>query len=665
MMVQTLAYQFCSTIPEYQDKVQDLIAEVNLGSMTAQELFTYLILEPLHQLPAVLPSMYVIIDALDECDFDSRTDLLKLIIREFVKLPKWISVVLTSRPDQKILQRLRKVKPVIELHPKDPNNIRDITVFLSDLLRSKLSPEEFEAGIELLVGKSEGMFLYFHYAADTLMEEEVLSLDKLKTLLPDGIDDYYDQNFQRLFRKLGKEKYQTLLQAIIAARADFPQSLVTPLLQISTMEAGKVIETVSVLLPVHNDHIHMFHKSVRDWLTDKELAGEYVVDPSIGHQHLATLCYSVLQQIKADATTLAEFLQNPNKRYVIENVVYHLCNANTKLHGSSEKLISILMDLQFIYYRLLLSKGTAEDLLEDFTLAKTLDQSNAQLRQKIQDCEAFTKKHAQLLGTMPHLVFQCASNEPDAFSQQFSIDSYKADPKKFFPDLDVYLEVTNKPQSFTSALMTYACSDTITSFVQSSDESLMICSDERGKVYIWNKQTAELLHDKTMEEFQFTSPIYECSISLDGKLVAYGSVKEAMDLDGSIVPLIPGANSDTTACVFSPKEKKLIAWSYYVDGVFRLMAEIGVSFWPRFCVELWDLETGTGRKLEMIAQREKRPMSACFSHDGSHIICGHRDGKMVQWETASGEAVAICNSDGTATKRGKINQCYYLLSGYN
>lgn len=158
-----------------------------------------------------------------------------------------------------------------------------------------------------------------------------------------------------------------------------------------------------------------------------------------------------------------------------------------------------------------------------------------------------------------------------------------------------------------------------------------------------------------MEDFRFLSPICECSVSPDGKLIAYGSIKEAMDLDGNIVPLIPSANSDTTACVFSPNGKKIIAWSYYADGVFRLMSEIGKSFQPQFCVELWDLETGIGRKLEIISKKEKRPTSACFSHNGSHIICGHRNGKIVQWETASAEVVAICNTDGTAIKRGKKN----------
>jgi len=357
--------------------VVDMLVEMKLNSVSATELFTDLILEPLHQLPQDLPKMYIVIDALDESEFDSRNELLKLILREFIKLPKWISVILTSRPDQKILQRLRRIKPVIQLIPDDPRNVNDITIFLRSILREKINREEFEAGVELLVKKSEGMFLYFHYAVETLVAEDTLTLSKLESLLPDGIDDYYDQNFQRLYTVLGKEKYQTLLQAIIAARADFPHSLVAPLLKISLMEATQIIETISVLLPAHNDHIHMFHKSVRDWLTDEELAGEYMVEPSSGHHHLAILCHKYFQDIKSDAPTKVQLAKNPTKRYVIENAVYHLCSASALKF--SEQIVSTVEDLQYMYYRLILARGTTEELIADYSQAKAALRGDLQL----------------------------------------------------------------------------------------------------------------------------------------------------------------------------------------------------------------------------------------------------------------------------------------------
>ena len=650
MLVQTLTYQFSSVFPEFQEMAADALTEMKVNSASAIDLFTVLILEPLHQLPQDLPKMYIVIDALDECEFDSRNELLKLILREFIKLPKWISVILTSRPDQKILQRLRRIKPVIELIPDDPRNVMDITIFLRSILQEKISKEEFEAGVELLVKKSEGMFLYFHYAVDTLVVEDSLTLSKLESLLPDGIDDYYDQNFQRLYVVLGEEKYQTLLQAIIAARADFPQGLVAPLLKISLLEATQIIETISVLLPAHNDHIYMFHKSVRDWLTDEELAGEYMVDPSSGHHHLALLCHTFFQDIKTDAPTKVKLTQNPTKRYTIENAVYHLCSASALKF--SEQIVSTVEDLQYMYYRLTLAKGTSEELLADYSQAKAALRSDLQLYQRVQNCESFIKRYAQLLNNMPHLVLQCALNEPHMFSQRLRVQQYLSDPTRFFPSLRVYLEVTNKLQTSGSVLITYACRDNITNFITVEEEGLLICSDERGKLYFWNKQTAELVHEDATSH-TFPNRIKNISISPDGK-ITFGSISKVLTLDGNTVPLIPLEKSDTNACVFSPDGKKLLAWNFQVDGFFKLMKEIvHTRFKPIFNVKLWDLASCTCSQLEVIHKIENRPLSACFSHNGSHIYCGHRNGRIVQWETTMGSPTAIMYTDGTVTRKGQ------------
>ena len=61
-----------------------------------------------------------------------------------------------------------------------------------------MPPEQLDSGVQLMVKKSEGMFLYFRYAAEAILEKEVFTLKDLETLLPDGVDDYYEQNFRRL-----------------------------------------------------------------------------------------------------------------------------------------------------------------------------------------------------------------------------------------------------------------------------------------------------------------------------------------------------------------------------------------------------------------------------------------------------------------------------------
>ena len=64
MLVQSLSYCFISSIVGYLAKIEALLLQIDLSRESASELFTYLILEPLHQLPKVSP-MYIVIDVLD------------------------------------------------------------------------------------------------------------------------------------------------------------------------------------------------------------------------------------------------------------------------------------------------------------------------------------------------------------------------------------------------------------------------------------------------------------------------------------------------------------------------------------------------------------------------------------------------------------------------
>ena len=335
---------------------------------------------------------------------------------------------------------------------------------------------------------------------------------------------------------------------------------------------------------------------------------------------------------------------------MVENVAYHL--SSSKKTRLLKKLVTTLEDIHFMYYRLHLSDGSTEDLLEDCMNAKEVLKEDPHLLEQVEDCSAFIRRYAHILAILPHLVFQCALNESDAFTKRVGISQFLADPTKTFSEMKAFLEVTNKSKSSHSALLTYTCKDNITSCVMTSSEDMLLCSDSQGKIYFWKKQTAELLREEETDNHQ----ICKLSISPDRNLVIYGSINEAIEITGSTVPMIGRANSDTTACIFSPDGKKLLAWSHFVDGILRLMQEIGINFKPEFTVELWDLTSLTCRKLEVTRRIESRPYSACFSHDGKFVVSGHRDGRIIQWASSTGKPTAILCTDGSVTKTGKIGK---------
>ena len=653
-LVHTLAYQLSKSIPLYLEMIIDQVNDDDFTTMNTSELFTVLILEPLHKLAECQQRMSVIIDAVDECDFEFRNDLLKLIIREFTKLPSWLNVIITTRSDQKVLQKLKRVKPHFQLNPTDPRNIADIKMYLSDILRTKMASEEFNDGVDLLVQKSEGMFLYFHYASEAILSCSTLTLSELQSLLPDGIDDYYEANFRRIYQKLGKSKYFTLLQAVIAARSDFPQSLIGPLLKIDESETTQVVSIISDILPVQERHIHVFHKSIRDWVTDVELAEDLLVKPSLGHNDVARLCYQKFQDIKSTRCSVSELFLDPSSRYVIENMVYHFCSATDD--DLEYDFRSILFDLRYMYYRLHFSQESARDLLDDYEEAST---ANDQLSSLIDTCFAFVRRNAEHLASMPHLVYQCSLNEPDEIASQLMVHSYSRNLLSSFPELKLCLELINKPKTVAPTLTKCTCDDNITDIQLLPNSQNVVCSDVNGSIYIWNKRSAEQVYKEKMQGYNFAFPINECSITPDGQCISYGDLARALTPEGNTITLIPNAKTSANTCCFSPCGKYILAWSYYVDGIFRLFNDIGKPFQVDFVIELWKISNAVCMKLEHHTNREVRPISACFSHDSSLVICGHKDGRTTIWESKTGMQKAVLYGDGTVIKHSsskKVSQ---------
>ena len=652
MLIQTLCYQFQSTIEGYSSLIEDELAKIDLEASTTFELFSYLIKEPLSRLLSPSSGMMVVIDALDECDYDCRPDLLKVLIRDFIKLPRWIQIILTTRPDKKILQSLKRLKSVIEISPEDTRNLDDIRLFLQDFLATKMSKEEFHSGVELLVEKSEGMFLYFHYAIDTLEEKTHISLEELKNLLPDGIDDYYEHNFRRLFDSLGQNQYQIFLQGILMARSDFPQILVGPLLGITNEEAKKIVSTVSTLLPVHNGSICIFHKSVRDWLLDNELAGDYAIDPFAGHKHLATLCQKELKKLKAkfSSSSFSELCKSSEYQFVVQNAVHHLGQSNML-----SDILKVIEDLQFMYLRLLYNHGATSGLLDDINESLALaSKEPGRIHQALLDCYNFIRRNSHILDGSPSLIFQCALNEPKMFSERLGIGQFLLDPIRAFPGIKVVLEVANKSNQFVSPHVTFSSDDSITSCALLPHCSILIFSDFHGFVYFCDVQTCEILNKVDLsDEFKFPFSINTCSVSANRKMVAYGNHKQALNFEGERVPLLEAkVEHEINSCIFSPNGDKVLSFAYYQDGMFRLFEEIQLPLKIDVHIELWDISTSTSQTLHVIKRQKSRPMCACFAPDGKKIFCGYRNGTIIQWNSDTCVASAYLISPEIVIREG-------------
>ena len=113
------------------------------------------------QLVRTYPQTTLVLDALDECHKETRTQLVDILDTLVTQSPKPVKIFISSRPDQDIKHRFWRGPNV---HIKATDNRDDIAKFVNDKLNN--SPEYWQNSInrdlkreicETLVDKSEGM----------------------------------------------------------------------------------------------------------------------------------------------------------------------------------------------------------------------------------------------------------------------------------------------------------------------------------------------------------------------------------------------------------------------------------------------------------------------------------------------------------------------------
>ena len=101
LMIQSLACHFSHALPEYKQALVEQLSRnlgTDLNNMGVEELFALLFKEPLSAVGDPGRNMLMVIDGLDESEYQGRNELLDVIANQFCKLPIWIRFLVTTRP---------------------------------------------------------------------------------------------------------------------------------------------------------------------------------------------------------------------------------------------------------------------------------------------------------------------------------------------------------------------------------------------------------------------------------------------------------------------------------------------------------------------------------------------------------------------------------------
>jgi WD40 repeat protein len=402
-VVRSLAFQLATRLPDYRKFLLTLPEIAELDRKDPAELFDYLLTNPLRSvIGGGRERQLIVIDALDEAGEAGRNPLVEMLARHAPRLPDWLGLVVTSRPESAVQTPLQGLNPFV-LDTRTEANRTD----LRDYLQQRLAPQLHDrADGERLLGqildKSEGVFLYVERFCDDV-EQNHLSLDR-PDQFPQGLGGIFSQWFDRQFPDLEKfrKDVRPALRAILAAREPLPVEILQRVFDWQDEELRDFTRTLGSLFPVakeaNGEIIKPYHKSLADWLADEAKAGAYFVSVLEGHRLLS-------------ACGWRDYEAGPQKmpEYFLLHLPAHLLQLQM-----SQELGTLLGDLDFVQSKC--SIGAINQLLEDY------DITFADHSIKIADCAniknmcSFVSRHALVLSRMPALTLQQAANQTDFLS---------------------------------------------------------------------------------------------------------------------------------------------------------------------------------------------------------------------------------------------------------
>ena len=429
-LVATIARQLCdcnseiSTLVGGEDGVKMMLADSKLG---VKELFTKLLEEPLGKCAPCQQRKLVIIDALDETEYESREDFLYVIKKALPRLPQWLLFFITSRPEDTVQSRLEKYNPCIRICAGDSDeqgfyqqHEQDIQLFL----QKKTDFSYISYSVEQVTKKCNGLFLYAYYIAKVLKESNSHRVSQQTDLFPGDIDEFFQENFQRVFDKIGADLYRKLFGCIIAAPSSLPISFISYILnrEKSNFDEQEAVDAVSLFVVQTSDGtVKFLHNLIPVWLTDKKKAPRWLlIDKKVAVEYLRIMFIEILSTVVEETRATLPRRDEDLERFVMHFAVRFLC-----LHVDQNSLTDVfnwLINYRFLEKRIHSGRSEIYHVIEDFKLASScLPAEETQQRNVLQEISLALEGDFHVLVECPHLLRSCFRNTLDSVGEVLSI----------------------------------------------------------------------------------------------------------------------------------------------------------------------------------------------------------------------------------------------------
>jgi hypothetical protein len=252
--------------------------------------------------------VYMIIDALDECQDDGMADFLKSIVRTGLDHPAKIKWMLTSRPlensaERALLAGHDQLQLSLEVNSKYVSGAVKayITHKVDELSRQHRYGETLKREIEAeLTEKAEGTFLWVSLVCKTL--ESVRRDEALATIqnLPPGLHPFYERIMKQLHagEQADVRKCMRLLKALMLAYRPLKVEEVPSVTGLTDEEdtIRALVDSCASFIRMRENNIEFVHLSARDYLAGENGLSMLNSHEHFGHDEIVVACLSYLSE---------------------------------------------------------------------------------------------------------------------------------------------------------------------------------------------------------------------------------------------------------------------------------------------------------------------------------------------------------------------------------
>ena len=537
-VIESLASIMCDNLTGFKAKLDDQLQR-NHSRETISDAFRVLLNDPLHALEEREP-MLLVIDALDESEIGGKSEFLELIWEEFTNLPQWMKILITSRPELRVQEELHHLNHV-HITPFGVNNEEDLLRYLQHSLSSICGEDTV---LKSLVWKCQGSFLYAHHAQIELKKHgKQLTTENISEVVPQGISGFYKKQFDHLQKQLNDNcssdvNIKRFLEVLVAAKGPLPLSLLPECLGLPKDCVFKVREAInevmSLILPVYDDCLTVYHKSLIDWLTSvgyKEHA--FTVDSQSGHKSLWKACEKMFDQIVL-LNELSSVKTNPLMRYALAHGISHI------IQSGSEESYHWSVNFKIVHARTIIYPRFFHHMKKEWLeiVKKSLSSLNSDFLRELNWHIRLFKIPFMIDGDSTFYV-QCIANNINFSKEKRSAAKTFLKQGKTFWLEDLYAkELTNRFYRSVSLRTDVTCLGV------SRDEQLVAVGYKDGWVSIFRLPEFEEVHVfNTMPESKIFSP--------DKLMLLYDEYDWDSDEEKNL-PFFCGDNGALWSCSFSP-----------------------------------------------------------------------------------------------------------------